>query len=132
MDKVNLKAEAVKAMANAYSPYSRFKVGAAVLTEAGHIFSGCNVENISFGLTTCAERNAIAQAIVSEGPGMKLREVFVTNHNEIGVAGACSPCGACRQVLAEFSSPSTIVHYPGETGDIETTAENLLPDSFRF
>ena len=75
MAKIDLQAEAAKAMQKAYSPYSRFKVGAAILTEAGNIYAGCNVENISYGLTICAERNAIVQAVAAEGPGMKLEEV---------------------------------------------------------
>ncbi|WP_339714245.1 cytidine deaminase [uncultured Sneathiella sp.] len=132
MDNIDLASEAVKAMANSYSPYSQFKVGAAILTEAGNIYSGCNVENISFGLTICAERNAIVQAVAAEGPGMKLKEVVVTNHNEEGVSGACSPCGACRQFMLEFSDQDTKVTYPGENGNVETTAEKLLPNSFRF
>ena len=77
MDKVDLKAEAEKVLGNAYSPYSNFKVGAAILTEAGNIYTGCNVENVSYGLTICAERSAITRAIAVEGPDMKLREVFV-------------------------------------------------------
>ncbi|MEX0583904.1 MAG: cytidine deaminase, partial [Sneathiella sp.] len=109
-----------------------FKVGAAILTEAGNIYSGCNVENISFGLTICAERSAVVQAVAAEGPGMKLKEVVVTNHDENGVAGACSPCGACRQFIVEFSSRDTRVTYPGKNGDVVTTAEKLLPDSFSF
>ena len=132
MTKIDLQKEAAKAMEKAYSPYSRCKVGAAILTEAGNIYAGCNVENISFGLTICAERNAIVQAVAAEGPGMKLKEVVVTNHNEAGISGACSPCGACRQFMIEFSNKDTKVTYPGENGDIVTTADNLLPDSFRF
>jgi cytidine deaminase len=128
----DLKAAATATMAKAYSPYSNFKVGAAILTEAGNIYTGCNVENISYGLSICAERNAITTAIATEGPEMKLKEVVVTNHNEAGETGACSPCGACRQFVAEFSSPDTIVRYPGETGEVKTTAMDLLPDGFTF
>lgn len=128
----DLERSAREAMKNAYSPYSHFRVGAAILTEAGNIYTGCNVENISFGLTVCAERNAIGQAIVTEGPGMKLKAVVVTSHNDAGETGACSPCGACRQVLAEFSDRETTVQYPGADGPVETTTEKLLPDSFRF
>ena len=132
MTDIDLKSKASGAMANAYSPYSRFKVGAAILTEAGNVYTGCNVENISYGLSICAERNAIVHAVAVEGPGMKLKEVVVTNHNQNGVSGACSPCGACRQFMIEFSSPATKVTYPGESGDVVTTAEKLLPDSFSF
>lgn len=128
----DLKEAATSAMANAYSPYSNFKVGAAILTEAGHIYSGCNVENISFGLTICAERNAITTAIAAEGPGMKLKKIVLTNHNEAGETGPCSPCGACRQFMAEFSGPDTIVRYPGTDGEVEIAAMDLLPDGFTF
>ncbi len=128
----DLKAAATAIMAKAYSPYSNFKVGAAILTEAGNVYTGCNVENISYGLTICAERNAITAAIAAEGPEMRLKEVVVTNYNEAGETGACSPCGACRQFVVEFSSPDTIVRYPGETGEVRTTAMDLLPDSFTF
>ncbi|OGS57082.1 MAG: cytidine deaminase [Elusimicrobia bacterium RIFOXYB2_FULL_62_6] len=85
---------AKKAQKNSYSPYSRYPVGAAVLTESGRIYSGCNVENASFGLACCAERTAIFNA-VSHGE-KKLRAVCVA-------AKSASPCGACRQVMIEFA-----------------------------
>jgi cytidine deaminase len=132
MTNSDLKARAEATMMNAYSPYSNFKVGAAIRTAAGNVYSGCNVENISFGLTICAERNAILQAVASEGPTMKLTAVVVTNYNQDGESGPCSPCGACRQFMIEFATPETTVAYPGENGDIETTAVKLLPDSFSF
>jgi cytidine deaminase len=132
MTNSDLKSRAKATMMNAYSPYSSFKVGAAIRTAAGNVYSGCNVENISYGLTICAERNAIMQAVAAEGPTMKLTAVVVTNHNENGESGACSPCGACRQFMIEFATKETTVIYPGESGDIETTADKLLPDSFSF
>jgi len=117
---------------NAYSPYSTFSVGAALQTAAGNVFTGCNVENVSSGLTVCAERNAVGAAIAAEGKSMKVEAVFVTNFNAEGATIHCSPCGACRQVLAEFSSPSTKVTYRGGGDNIETTMGELLPDGFTF
>ncbi len=115
---------------NAYSPYSTFSVGAAIKTASGNVYSGCNVENVSSGLTVCAERNAVGAAIAAEGKSMKIEEVFVTNFNASGETIHCSPCGACRQVMAEFSTPNTKVIYRGETDNIETTMGELLPDGF--
>lgn len=132
MDKINLKTEADKALENAYSPYSNFKVGAAILTEAGNLYTGCNVENVSYGLTICAERTAITCAVATEGPDMKLREVFVANRNEKGDSIPCSPCGACRQFIAEFATQGTLVHYAGENGVVTKSVSDLLPDGFRF
>lgn len=111
----------------AYAPYSGFHVGAAVLTCAGGTFAGCNVENASYGLTICAERAAIASAVATEGEGMRLRAVAVAG--EQGVA--CPPCGACRQVIAEFG-PSAIVlfHHDGEIRRVP--ARDLLPATFEL
>ncbi|WP_169567688.1 cytidine deaminase [Sneathiella limimaris] len=126
----SLKDHAELAVQKAYAPYSKFSVGAAILLESGEIYTGCNVENISSGLTVCAERNAVGKAVSDLGGGIRIKEVFVTNINEHGKTIHCSPCGACRQVLAEFSTPETKVSYHGE-GDITTTTmKNLLPDGF--
>jgi cytidine deaminase len=111
----------------AYAPYSKFHVGSAVLTEAGNVYDGANVENASYGLTNCAERSAIFTAIAAEGPKMKLRAVAVVNSQTI----PCSPCGACRQVIYEFG-PRALVIYQGEGGMVEATAEQLLPAGFHF
>ena len=119
-------------MDQAYSPYSNFSVGAALTTRSGNTYTGCNVENVSYGLAICAERNAIAQAITNEGPGLKIDEIFITNRNSEGKSIPCSPCGACRQVIAEFATPDTQIHYQGKNGDVAVTMEELLPDSFRF
>src|SRR5438067_8304073 len=88
---------AKKARAMAYAPYSKFAVGAAVLTQSGQVFSGCNIENISFGLTICAERAAVCAAVASGFRDFS-QIVIVADTKE-----PISPCGACRQVLAEFS-----------------------------
>ncbi len=120
-----LVASARQARANAYAPYSRFAVGAAVLTSDGCVFSGCNVENASFGLTICAERNAVAAAVAS---GQRPLAVAVVTED-----GDVAPCGACRQVLAEFSPDMPVVLAPanGDTFALRTLGE-LLPALFRF
>ncbi len=116
------------AVKQAYAPYSKFRVGAAVLTENGSIFSGCNVENASYGLTICAERNAIFSAVAAEGGDkMKVRAVAVlTEHNV-----PCSPCGACRQVIFEFGPDATVL-FQGLEGMRDSRADDLLPEGFRF
>lgn len=94
---------ASSARSRAYAPYSRFPVGAALLTRSGHLFTGCNVENLSFGLTICAERAALFSAIAA-GHREFVRLVVVADTEE-----PISPCGACRQSLAEFSETLEIV-----------------------
>lgn len=107
----------------AYVPYSGFKVGAAVMTEDGLIYQGCNIENASYGLTNCAERTAIFKA-VSEGQ-TKLKAIAVVADTEKPVA----PCGACRQVIAEFKINKIIMC--NLTGDKrEVSLDELLPFSF--
>ena len=109
----------------AYVPYSGFAVGAALRTESGAIFSGCNVENASFGLTTCAERNAIA-AMVADAEYKISKLIVVTDTPE-----PATPCGACRQVIAEFATPKTRVVCANLNGDCrEFTMEELLPAQF--
>ncbi|MEO8725941.1 MAG: cytidine deaminase [Acidobacteriaceae bacterium] len=124
-----LIAAATAATGNAYAPYSNFRVGAAVLLEDGRTFSGCNVENISYGLTNCAERTAIFRAI-AETPGgaIRIRALAVVNFAGL----PCSPCGACRQVIAEFSSPDTTVFYRGANGFVAMPMKELLPESFHL
>ena len=113
------------ALRHAYAPYSRFQVGAALLTEAGAVFTGCNVENSSYGLTNCAERTAIFTAVAAAGPGMRIRAIAIWSHPE----RPCSPCGACRQVIAEFG-PDAIVLFQGQEGIQELRACELLPSGF--
>jgi cytidine deaminase len=122
-----LVAAATRAYQNAYARYSNFQVGAAVLLENGETFTGCNVENASYGMTNCAERTAIFTAVAVEGPGMKLRAVAVLNRQTM----PCSPCGACRQVIYEFG-PEALVIYQGNSSLSEATAEQLLPAGFHF
>ena len=117
---------AINAMESAYAPYSQFKVGAAVLTDTGEIFAGCNVENASYGLSMCAERNAIANAIISSGEGtMTINAIAVTNSQNV----ACSPCGACRQVIWEFGQNAQII-FQGSQGWQTSTIKDLLPEGF--
>ena len=113
-----------EARENAYAPYSGFKVGAALLAEDGQIYTGCNVENVSYGLSICAERTALVKA-VSCGQRV-FKAIAVTADTE----DFCSPCGACRQALAEFG-PDIKVYFVDCRGDylMHTTAE-LLPRSF--
>ena len=115
--------------ANSYSPYSHFRVGAALLLGDGSIVTGCNVENASYRLTSCAEQAAVARAVSERGPGIRLRAVAVANLN-----GAPSmPCGACRQTLSEFGDDDVLILYPGEDGaDNSTTLAALLPHAFRM
>lgn len=114
---------AIKARENAYSPYSHFAVGAALLCEDGTLYEGGNIENASYGLTNCAERTAIFKA-VSEGH-IKFKALAVVADTE----GPCAPCGACRQVMAEFKIPLIIMG--NLMGNIKiVTMEELLPFSF--
>lgn len=110
IDYEQLMNRAKEASKTSYSPFSRFAVGAAVLTESGKIYEGCNVENSSFGLTICAERCAIFKAI-SEGERV-IRAVAIYSPN----ADSCYPCGACRQVMYEFQ---------GDDEEISVVTENM-------
>jgi len=103
-----LLAAAQQAAHHAYAPYSGFRVGAALLLGGGEIVSAANVENASYGLSLCAERSAIARAIAQYGPKLRIHAVAVTNLNN----APSSPCGACRQVLAEFMPPQGLVLFP--------------------
>jgi cytidine deaminase len=126
IDAAKLMRAAEDARRNAHAPYSRFHVGAALQARSGRVFLGCNVENASYGLTICAERNAVFQA-VSAGE---------TEFVAIAVAGppgsGTPPCGACRQVLNEFA-PHLPVIYRGAKGRVRTTRlDRLLPEAFGF
>lgn len=125
--KQELFAAAQEVCEKAYAPYSRHHVGAAVLTTSGHIYTGCNVENVSYGLTVCAERHAIARAVAEEGPGVRLQAIAVINREE----RPCTPCGACRQVIAEFGEKAT-VFYQGEEGWSAVPLYSFLPGLFEF
>jgi cytidine deaminase len=117
--------KAREALSRAYAPYSHFRVGAAVLTAKGNIFTGVNVENASYGLTVCAERAAIFNAVGQEGPEMCLKAVAVVSDHP----GPSPPCGACRQVIFEFG-PDAVVIFPGPDGLEEVSISQLLPNAF--
>jgi cytidine deaminase len=123
MDLDRLFKEAEKAARNSYSPYSHFRVGAALLSEDGKIFTGANVENRSFGLTICAERSALVSA-VSTGVKRFAALAISTPDSEIPVG----PCGACRQVLSEFMSGESPVRFGGSSAErVNTTIGELYP-----
>lgn len=123
-----LLAAARQALPRAYARYSNFRVGAAVLTEQGEIFPGCNVENTSYGLTICAERSAIFTAVQStKAPKLAIRAVAVVNGADV----PCSPCGACRQVIFEFGE-NAIVIFKGQHDYQDVPIVDLLPESFRL
>jgi len=115
--------EARKAAEFAYVPYSKFRVGAALLADDGTVFTGCNVENRSFGLTICAERCAVLKAVSSGRQSFKAIAIS-TPDSEIPVG----PCGACRQVLSEFMPPSAPVLFGGSGSEkVDTTLGVLYP-----
>jgi cytidine deaminase len=123
----DLQQRALTAAHHAYAPYSNFRVGAALLLADGSIVTGCNVENASYRLTVCAEQAAIATAVSLHGPKIRIRAIAVANLNDT----ASQPCGACRQTIHEFSTPDTIVFFPGEKGAIDqATIADLLPAAF--
>ena len=125
-EKQQLIEVATQAMDSAYAPYSQFRVGAAVLTYSGKIVSGCNVENASYGLSMCAERNAIANAIIAPGSDkIEVRAIAVVNSQNI----PCSPCGACRQVIWEFGHNALVI-FLGSKGWQTATIKELLPEGF--
>jgi cytidine deaminase len=116
---------------NAYSPYSKVTVGAALLLSNGKIVVGANVENSSFGMTICAERAAVVSAISRFGPKIKIKAVAITAKKK-STAIKAAPCGACRQVLAEFAEQDCVVMYvDGQNIKITNIAE-LLPDAFEL
>ena len=118
---------AMAAAAKAYAPYSQFQVGCALRTANGNLFTGCNVENASYGLTICAERNTIFHAVAEEGPGMKIAELAV-----IALGHEFPPCGGCRQVIAEFAGPDTPIWFLRDGKPAAMTMAELLPASFRL
>lgn len=117
---------AKEAQEKAYVPYSKFPVGAALITEEGDIFTGCNVENISYGLSICAERTAIVKMISEKGPQARIKAIANTTKADI----SCSPCGACRQVIQEFSHADGVVIYKEEEDYVTVPASQILPGAF--
>ncbi|MEQ8210696.1 MAG: cytidine deaminase [Lacipirellulaceae bacterium] len=117
---------AIEARANAYAPYSEFLVGAAILTADGKIFGGCNVENASYGLTICAERVAAGSAVAAGS------QAFLAV--AVATPGGHSPCGACRQFLAEFGGSMTVLLVDSDDPAKvrETSLDRLLPEQFEI
>lgn len=109
---------------SSYSPYSKFRVGAAILTGSGKIYTGCNVENASYGLCNCAERSAIFTAAAAGERTLKAVAVYTPT------ASATSPCGACRQVINEFGPTALVISVCDSADRIETTLDQLLPHAF--
>lgn len=123
-----LLAAARKALERAYARYSNFRVGAAVLTDQGEVFTGVNVENASYGLTNCAERSAIFTAVQqTKAAKLSIRAVAVVTGDDV----PCSPCGACRQVIFEFGEHAVVI-FKGQQGYLEMSIQDLLPHSFRL
>lgn len=123
MDKRELIKKALEARERAYVPYSKFRVGAALITEDGEVFTGCNIEISSYSPTLCAERTAIFKA-VSEGH-RKIKAIAV-----VGDSDYTFPCGVCRQVIREFGKDATIIVANSEDDYKEYKLEDLLPHSF--
>ena len=122
---------AVKAVQNAYAPYSGFKVGAALLTKSGKVYLGCNIENSTFSATNCAERTAFFKAI-SEGE-KEFSAIAIAGGKDGIITNICSPCGVCRQVMAEFCHGDFIVLLVKEENEFEKyTLSQLLPLAFEL
>ena len=124
----DLLREATRAAEKSYSPYSGFKVGAALRLADGSVVIGTNVENVSFGLTICAERAALVRAVSEYGPGIRIEAIAVANLN----GAACPPCGACRQMLSEFAAPEAPVVFPAAVGTTTMRFDELLPLGFEM
>jgi cytidine deaminase len=121
-----LMQHARQAAERAYAPYSKFRVGAALELTNGEVVTGANVENASYGLTICAERSALVRAVAQFGPEIRVAAVAVANLNGM----PSPPCGACRQMLAEFSAPDAQVMFPAADGIKTMAFEDVLPVGF--
>ncbi|MCJ8011414.1 cytidine deaminase [Paenibacillus sp. KQZ6P-2] len=127
MEPVQLLQEAIKARTNAYTPYSHFGVGAALLDKDGHVHHGCNVENAAYGPTNCAERTALFRAIADGHKAGSFKAMAVVGDTD----GPISPCGVCRQVIVELCDPDMKIIMGNLKGDMkETTVRDLLPGAF--
>ena len=122
----NLLEDAKTVAKMSYSPYSGFRVGAALLLATGEVVTGTNVENVSFGLTICAERAALVKAVSELGPAIRIKAVAVANLN----GAASPPCGACRQMLAEFAEPEAPIVFPAASGTRVMRFKEVLPLGF--
>ncbi len=117
-----------RAARRAYAPYSNFRVGSALRLKDGAIVTGVNVENASYGMTICAERSALVRAITEHGPGIRIVGVAVANLNDV----ACPPCGACRQMLSEFTEPDAPVVFCAGDGVRVMPFSEVFPLVFEF
>jgi len=117
-----------RAASHAYAPYSGFRVGAALRLSNGEIATGANVENASYGLTICAERSALVRAIAEFGPEIRIAAIAIANLND----AASPPCGACRQMLAEFVAPDAPVVFPTASGERTMSFSEILPLAFEM
>jgi cytidine deaminase len=122
----SLLEQARQAALNSYSPYSGFRVGAALKLTNGAVVTGTNVENVSYGLTICAERSALVAAVSQFGPDIRVEAVAVANLNN----AASPPCGACRQMLSEFILPDAPVVFPAADGSRTMPFSVILPLAF--
>jgi homotetrameric cytidine deaminase len=118
--------QARQAALRSYAPYSGFRVGAALRLTGGEIVTGTNVENVSYGLTICAERSALVRAVSQFGADIRIEAVAIANLND----APSPPCGACRQVLGEFILPDAPVIFPATGGDRTMSFSELLPLAF--
>jgi cytidine deaminase len=125
-DQQKLLDAAMEVRQRAYAPYSHFFVGAALQAEDGTVFKGCNVENISYGATICAERNAVFQAVAAGHK--KFKAIAVVGD----LPGPITPCGMCRQVLGEFGGDTVVICGNLKHDVMVTTVATLLPDAFNF
>lgn len=123
-----LIAQARQAAKNSYSPYSKFRVGAALQLKNGEVVTGTNVENASLGMTICAERAALVRAVSEFGSRIRIAVVAIANLN----GKPSPPCGACRQMLAEFAAPDALVAFPSAEGIRTMTFQEVLPAGFEF
>ena len=126
MTNKQLVAYAIKAKENSYSPYSKFRVGACLLCEDGSVYTGCNIENVAYGPSNCAERTAIFKA-VSEGNTKFKKIAIAVDGQNFGY-----PCGVCRQVMAEFCDNLDIIVANQDGKFVKTTLKELLPQAFKF
>lgn len=130
MEDTELIQKALEARKMSYSPYSKFKVGAALLTEDGRVYQGCNIENAAYTPTNCAERTAFFKA-VSQGE-RKFKAIAIVGGYDGGSMGFCAPCGVCRQVMMEFCNPDNFkIILAGDRGETKSfTLSEILPMGF--
>jgi cytidine deaminase len=125
-----LLALAEQALRQAYAPYSRFRVGAALRSASGALYSGCNVENAAYPLGSCAERAAISAAVLAEGPTLRILEIAVLARDEHDQPRSAAPCGACRQLIMELGREAAVLFTDSHGTSQRWTIAELLPAAF--